>query len=119
VRPDHVQGIRKEEKLKPHGDTAHQAWAGEIMPIARRPKDASQPAYGAWGPFVGKADFYTILYGDYLIAMNTTSDRSFTLPGPKKYSNATNLITGKSVNLNEGITVTPLTTVVLNLKAKE
>lgn len=119
VRPDHVQGIRKEEKLKPPGDTTSQAWAGEIMPIAKRPDDASQPAYGAWGPFVGKADFYTLQYGNYLIAMNTTSKRTFTLPGRQFDSMAIDLVTGRTVESKENISVTPLSTVVLYLGARK
>ncbi len=115
VRPDHLQGIRNEEKLKPPGDTSHQAWAGEVMPIAKRPDDASQPPYGAWGPFVGKADFYTLRYGDYLIAMNTTQARTFTLPAQPDHPTAKDLVTGKEINLKAGVPVPPLTTIVLFL----
>jgi len=113
ARPDHLQGIRNEERLKPPGDTSHQAWAGEVMPIAKRPDDASQPAYGSWGPFVGKADFYSVRYGNYLIGMNTTGSRTFTLPAPLDHPIARELVTGQQLSLKNGIAVPPLTTVVL------
>jgi hypothetical protein len=34
------------------------------LPIATRPADASRPEYGKWGPFVGKAAFYWLRYGE-------------------------------------------------------
>lgn len=116
TRPDHLQNIRNGgEGLNPPGESAHQAWAGEVLPIAKRPDDASQPAYGAWGPFLGKAAFYWVSYGDYLIGLNTTEKRTFTLPTPEGISKARDLVSGKELELQGGVPVPPLSTVVLYL----
>ena len=119
IRPDHLMNIRKGgEKLNPPGDTAHQAWAGEVMPIAKRPADASQPAYGDWGPFLGKAQFYWLRYGDYLMGLNTTSDKTFTLPAPGMIPKAKDLVSDREIELKDGVPVPPLSTVVLYLGTK-
>ena len=52
------------------------------MPVSKRPADAAQPKYGDFGPFVGKAAFYSLRYGDYLIGLNTTEDHTYTLAVP-------------------------------------
>ncbi len=85
------------------------------MPIAKRPDDAASPAYGDWGPFVGKAAFYSMQYGDYLIGMNTTENRSYTLHVPPGYRQAPELISGKEMELTGEVTVPPLSTLVLYL----
>ena len=119
TRPDHLMNIRKGgENLNPPGETAHQAWAGEVMPIAKRPTDATQPAYGDWGPFLGKASFYWLRYGNYLIGLNTTSAKTFTLPVPGDVAQAKDLVSGKELELKNGVPVPPLTTVVLYLGKK-
>ena len=64
TRPDWIDGIRGPGHPPP-GDVPHQAWAGESLLIAARPADATMPTYGGWGPFVGKASFYRLRYGDY------------------------------------------------------
>jgi hypothetical protein len=114
VRPDWIDRLR-DVGHPPPGEKIHQAWAGDIMPIARRPDDASAPKYGDWGPFLGKAAFYSLQYGDYLIGMNTTENRSYTLHAPPCYSQAPELITGKEMELTGGVAVPPLSTVVLYL----
>ncbi len=85
------------------------------MPVARRPEDATVPSYGDWGPFVGKAAFYSLQYGDYLIGMNTTENRSYTLHVPPGHRQAPELISGKEMELTGDIAVPPLSTVVLYL----
>jgi hypothetical protein len=113
-RPDWIDGIR-DSGHPPPGAEIHQAWAGEIMPIAKRPDDAESPKYGDWGPFLGKAAFYSLQYGDYLIGMNTTENRSWTLHVPPAYRHARELISGKEMQLAGGVAVPPLSTVVLYL----
>ena len=113
-RPDWFDGIRN-KGLTPPGETVHQAWAGEKMPIAKRPDDAKIPKYGDWGPFLGKAAFYSLQYGDYLIAMNTTENRSYTLHVPPGYMHAPDLISGKEMQLTGDVKVPPLSTIVLYL----
>jgi hypothetical protein len=113
-RPDWVDRIR-DGSHSPPGEEIHQAWAGEKMPVAKRPDDAREPAYGDWGPFLGKAAFYSLQYGDYLIGMNTMENRSYNLPVPSGYSHAPDLNSGKDMAFNGEVTVPPLSTVVLYL----
>jgi hypothetical protein len=115
-RPDWTDHLRN-KGLQPPGNALHQAWAGEKMPIAKRPDGATAPTYGEWGPFVGKASFYALRYGDYLIGMNTTEDRSIPLhiPADRIHTRAKDLVSGTTLNLDGDIQVAPLSTVVLDL----
>lgn len=115
TRPDIID-FERIGGFPPPGQKIHQALQGEVLPIAKRPDDATQPAYGTWGPFVGKAAFYSLRYGDYLIGINTTETNTYTLPIPPGYNQAPDLVSGKTVDLTKDIKVGPLTTVVLYLK---
>ncbi|MDR3708206.1 MAG: hypothetical protein P4L33_07880 [Capsulimonadaceae bacterium] len=97
----------------PPGERLHQAWAGEKMPIQKRPDDAAVPTYGDWGPFLGRADFYSLVYGDYVIGLNTNAAKSYRLAVPKGAKSAVDLATGKNVPIGGSITVSPKSTVVL------
>jgi hypothetical protein len=112
TRPDIIDTERT-GGFPPPGENIHQAWRGEKLPIAKRPDDASRPAYGTWGPFVGNASFYSLRYGDYLFAINTTTDKTFELAPPANEREARELVSGKTVELSGPIKVAPLTTVVL------
>ena len=114
-RPDHIDFLRT-GGIAPPGETIHQAWAGEKLPIAKRPPDARLPAYGNWGPFVGKAAFYHLRYGDYLFAVNTTTDSVRRLTFPSGIASATDLVTGRTTDPSKPLEVPPLTTVVLHLR---
>ena len=114
TRPDWTDRIRH-RGINPPGQSLHQAWAGEVLPIAKRPDDAKSPAYGELGPFVGLASFYSLRYGDYLIGLNTTDSQAYTLAVPPGISSATDLVTGKSLDLGSGVPVGPRRTVVLHL----
>ena len=83
------------------------------MPIAKRPDDAKSPKYGDWGPFLGKAAFYSLQYGDYLIGMNTTEDQAYALRVPPGYRRLPDLISGKEMEISGDVKVPPLSTVVL------
>ena len=113
-RPD-VIDFERWGGFNPPGEDIHQAWQGEKLPIAKRPEGVSKPDYGSWGPFVGKASFYWLRYGDYFFAINTTKEQTFTLPEIDIIDNAVDLVSGKKVNLNKTLNVRPLTTVVLYL----
>ena len=112
TRPDIID-MERTGGLPPPGENIHQAWRGEKLPIAKRPENASRPRYGTWGPFVGKASFYTLHYGDYLFAINTTGDRTCALPVPTGCASAPDLVSGKLMDLTKEVKVGPLTTVVL------
>jgi hypothetical protein len=88
------------------------AHAGERLPIAKPPAGISfRP--GSENIYAGKADFYTLRYEDYLIGMNLTTDRTFTLKTPEAAREAKELVTGKTLELREAVRVRPRTTVVL------
>jgi hypothetical protein len=112
TRPDWIDGIRG-KGMPPPGQDIHQAWAGEELPISARPADAALPAYGEWGPFLGKAAFYQLQYGPYLIGMNCSTDKAFELKSPAGLQSAPELISGKTLSLNGPISVKPMSTVVL------
>jgi hypothetical protein len=115
TRPDWIDGIRG-IGLPPPGEVLHQAWAGDTMPITARPADALSPAYGDWGPFLGKASFYRLRYGDYLIAVNTTYENTYTLAVPTDApANTRNLVDDQRVSAGEKLTLGPCSTIVLYL----
>jgi hypothetical protein len=114
TRPD-VIDFERSGGFPPPGEDIHQALQGEKLPISKRPDDASEPGYGKWGPFVGKAAFYWLRYGDYVFGINSTEDRTFVLPTPSGVTRAPDLASGKILDLRHEVTVGPLTTVVLYL----
>jgi hypothetical protein len=113
-RPDWIDNTRSAGHVPP-GEQIHQAWAGDKMTISKRPDDAKYPAYGDWGPFLGKAAFYSLHYGPYLIGMNTTEDRTYTLHPPAGLLRAKDLVSGKQVEFSSDYAVPPQTTVVFFL----
>ncbi|MET8982805.1 Tat pathway signal protein [Streptomyces sp. NPDC004539] len=96
----------------PPGDVLHQAFAGQVLPLAKAPADAPERAVGEESPFAGRASFYRCAYGPYLIAMNTTGDRTYTCD-LKGFGAARNLVTGAAVRGDACLTVAPGTTLVL------
>lgn len=113
IRPDWIDAIRS-RGLPPPGNTLHQAWAGETMPIAARPEDASQPKYGEFGPFVGKASLYILRYGAYFIAMNSSYTQSFDVSIPADEQGMIDLVTSTRIGRVSNVKLKPLTTVVLH-----
>lgn len=108
----------------PPGDTVHQAAAGDVVYLAPVPADVPDPTLGVHFTgvetlLVGKAPFYLAVYGDYLVAMNTTSDLTYSVPardsrfGPAQWLNGTGKNQGRIVGAGEKISVAPGQTVVL------
>jgi hypothetical protein len=112
--------------ITPPGATVHQAYAGEVLPLAIIPADA-HPALGSTElgveeVLVGIAPYYQLRYGRYVVGMNTTEDQTFTL---KETGQGTaQMLTAPPrgfhgdkdhVALASGIAVPPRTTVVLHL----
>lgn len=113
TRPDYINWIRG-DKLKPPGEELTQAWAGEVLPVAKPPEGVVPDAVRKFGPYIGRADFYRLAYGDYVFAVNTTEDRGFDLRVPKAGEEYVDLVSGKRVAPVDGLVpVPPLTTVVL------
>ena len=84
--------------------------AGEALPIAKIP-DGIKFKAGDENVYAGKANFYSMQYGKYLIAMNTASDKSYDLIVPAEFKNAMDLKTKEKVTSGK-ISVSPRSTVV-------
>ncbi|HEX7577762.1 MAG TPA: hypothetical protein VF430_06990, partial [Verrucomicrobiae bacterium] len=90
----------------------HSAEAGERLPIGRAPAGVMfQP--GDENVHAGKGEFYTLHYGDYLIGMNTTKDKTFHLSPAAGAQRARELVSQKFLALDAPIPVGPRSTVVL------
>jgi hypothetical protein len=111
--------------ITPPGDTVHQAYAGEVLPLAIIPSDA-HPALGSTEVgveevLVGIAPYYQLEYGRYLVGMNTTKDQTFTLKvtgrGTARLLNPPKGFHGnpEHVALAAGLRVPPQSTLVLYL----
>jgi len=118
VRPDLVNlGFNNGIFLKYPGDL-HSAEAGEELPMAKMPPGVTFKA-SVENPYAGRADFYALRYGSYVVGMNCTQSKTYSLKLPGGLKSAYDLISGKSVAVTEGeIVVGPETTVVLFLGAK-
>ena len=94
----------------------HSAHAGEKLPIAKVPAGVKfRP--GDECVYAGKADFYTLRYGNYLIGMNLTTDKTFEMKLPEEMKKEPKeLVSQKRLSLAEPIQVAPRSTVVLWLK---
>ena len=90
----------------------HSALAGEKLPIAKIPAGVSfRP--GDESVYAGKGDFYTLRYGDYLVGMNLTTDKTFLLTPPGDAGEVKELVSGKTVQPAMPLNVAPRSTVVL------
>jgi hypothetical protein len=69
--------------------------AGEKLPIARIPAGIPFKP-GDENVYAGRASFYVLRYGPYLIGMNTTTDRTFDLKLPADVKSAQALVPGGS-----------------------
>jgi len=90
----------------------HSAEAGEKLPIAKIPGDVKFHP-GDESVYAGKGEFYTLRYGDYLIGMNMTADKTFELKTPEGITGAQDLVSHKKINLKTPLKIEPRSTVVL------
>ncbi|MGP4050531.1 twin-arginine translocation signal domain-containing protein [Streptomyces sp. 2A115] len=104
----------------PPGPELRQSLAGDVYQLAPPPADVPDPALGVDRPgveklFVGRAPFYRCAYGPYVLAMNTTKDRTFRLDTSdiEGFGPSVDLVTGRRVGPGEVLMLKPLTTVVL------
>jgi hypothetical protein len=87
------------------------AATGERLPIAKAP--AGMPAGGGDdSPYAGKAEFYTLRYGPFIVAMNTTTGKSFQLTAPG-HGAWRDLVSRRDVAHGERLRVAPRSTIVL------
>jgi len=111
TRPDHINFGFANGGPKFPGEL-HSAHAGEKLPIAKIP-DGVKFKSGDESVYAGKGDFYTLRYGDYLVGMNMTTDRTFELKTPAEIAVAKELVSGKTIQLGAPLPVAPRSTVVL------
>lgn len=93
----------------------HSAHAGEVLPIAKIP-DGIPFKPGDENAYAGRAEFYQLRYGNYLIGMNSSKDKTFYLEIPDE-GKVTNLVDKTRVEGNE-LAVNPGTTIVLFISQK-
>lgn len=111
TRPDHINfGFGNGGPKFPV--EIHSAHAGEKLPIAKI-SDGVSFRPGDESVYAGKGDFYILHYGDYLIGMNMTTDKTFELKPPEGVSEARELVSGKVMRLTAPLSVPPRSTVVL------
>ncbi len=100
------------------GTTLRTAQEGEELPVAKIPEGTGFKI-GQESSYAGRAEFYVLRYGPYLIAMNTTRDKTFplqVLAGGAQSQQARELVSGKQMKLNGTLQVGPMSTVVFALK---
>jgi hypothetical protein len=111
TRPDWVNfGFGNGGMRYPGG--LHSAHTGEKLPIAKIPAGIDFKP-GQENFYAGKGSFYQLHYGPYLIGMNTTADKVFTLKTPPGLMKAQDLVSRKDVALKNGVSVPARSTVVL------
>jgi len=89
-------------------DPPLQAYGDEKLPVTRYPAEAKDHS-----PFVGRVDFSTVRFGSWLIGMNGSDSKTFTLEPPDGFRQARDLVSGKI--MASPVSVKPLGTVVLDL----
>lgn len=93
----------------------HSAHTGEKLPIAKVPSNIKYKV-GDENVYAGRASFYTCRYGNYLIAMNCSTDKSYELKIPTAQTNLPELISGKDIMVSGTLKVPPKSTMILYLK---
>jgi hypothetical protein len=87
---------------------------GETLPQSVVPPGITE-TFGQQNPYVGRASFYVLRYGRYLIGMNSSENKSYELSAPRGMTSAQDLISGKTLAIEGPVTVSPRSTVVLYL----
>ena len=120
IRPNnpHINGNRFTVKY-PGDDAITQAQAGEPLPIAKAPEGARYD-WGQDNPYAGRADYYELRYGPYLVAMNASADKTFSVQLPTRSAPVRELSAGQSIAPDvQAIAVAPGKTVVIYLGAEQ
>jgi hypothetical protein len=101
----------------PYPGGPQSALAGEKLPIAKVPSQHRfQP--GQESPYAGKADFYVLRYGPYLIGMNSSREKTFELAAPAGVAQAPELISGKPLSSGAPLQIGPRRTMIFYLGRK-
>jgi hypothetical protein len=107
LRPDAVDWMPGGSLYEPP-DRPHQAYAGERSLLAAPPAGVTDTR-----PFSGRASFYRLRYGRYLVGMNTTDGSSHELTLPHGVTRALDLVSRET--LRAPVVVSPRSTVILLL----
>jgi hypothetical protein len=114
VRPDnpHINGTRFSIPYPEDGPV----WtAGQRQPVAKLP-DGSKYLPGEDNAYAGRADFYQLTYGRYLIAMNNSKVRRFDIGLPQGAKAGKDLVSGTQLSSRRArLTLAPGTTAVIFL----
>lgn len=103
IRADNPAHPDQGRKSPPQALNIHSYHGGESMPTAV-------------GALPGRAEFYHFEYADFLVGMNTTEDKDFTLPVPEgSPAEAIDMISGQVVNLQSDPVIGPKSTMLLYL----
>jgi hypothetical protein len=115
TRPDWVNMGFGNGGIKYPGDL-HSAETGEQLPIAKFP-DGVPFKPGEESPYAGRGSFYQLRYGNYLIGMNCAKDKAYPLKisDDQKSMSVPELVSGRTLELAKGVSVPPLSTIVLDL----
>ena len=93
----------------------HSAHAGEVLPIAKIPAGVKFKP-GDENIYAGKADYYELRYGNYVIAINGSTDKTFEVEVPK--AKIVLDLTDNKNRVEQGrLKVAPRTTVVLFIQS--
>ena len=116
TRPNYVDGMGSTAYAPP--DNPIQLYAGEKLPVSANglmipPATITTNSASTYAPFMGKADGYAFRFGKFLIGMNSSFFKPFTLNVPVGFTSATDLISGQTVSSN--VSLSPLSTSVLYL----
>ncbi|MRW88519.1 hypothetical protein GJ699_00810 [Duganella sp. FT80W] len=94
-------------------DDAPPALAGEVLPAAQGPADASFER-SSFDPYAGRGDYYEGSYGRYLFAMNAGGTKSVELALPGTQAPLKDLVSGKTIAAGtRTLTIAPGQTVIL------
>lgn len=95
-------------------DSLHLATTGKNQPIAKIP-DGIAYRKGQEHPLAGRADYYEMHYGNYIIAMNASKTKIVELKVPEGFEASVNLVTGEKVTA-KSVVVSSQSTVILYRK---
>lgn len=87
----------------------HSAHAGEVLPIAKIPEGISFKS-GEENAYAGRADYYLLKFGSYVVAMNSSTNKSFELEIPQAKHRVLDLTKGKYEVKEKKMVINPRTT---------
>ena len=119
TRPDDIDQVQFHGFIPP-GNKYHEAYAGQRLPIPKLPKGYIVTkghfgafARGSYGPYLGRAGFYRLHYGPFLIGMNCSRNHTYVLKIPPGITRAIDLISGREISLTQPLVLKPHQTIIL------